>query len=81
MTSSELENLVRLGYLKREVCSQREFDSLVKSRTARLGNASNSAVSIEGGWIWPTMLRMRSLARRSAITVIGPRTVTWSSRP
>jgi predicted nucleotidyltransferase len=35
MTSPELENLVRLGHLKPEACSQRDFDNLVKSGSAR----------------------------------------------
>ena len=48
MTSPELENLVRLGHLKREPCSQRDFDSLVKSGTTRLADAANPAISIEG---------------------------------
>lgn len=48
MTSPELENLVRLGQLKRETCSQRDFDHLLKSGTARLTDAANSALSIEG---------------------------------
>ena len=48
MTSPELENLVRLGHLKREPCSQRDFDNLVKSGTARLADAANPAVSMEG---------------------------------
>ena len=48
MTSPELENLVRLGHLKREVCSQRDFDNLVRSGTVRLTDAANSALSIEG---------------------------------
>ncbi|HYL22160.1 MAG TPA: hypothetical protein VEU74_10395 [Gemmatimonadales bacterium] len=48
MTSPELENLVRLGHLKREPCSQRDFDNLVKSGTARLNDAANPAISIEG---------------------------------
>jgi len=48
MTSSELENLVRTGHLKRESCLQRDFDNLVKSGTARLTDAANAALSIEG---------------------------------
>ncbi|HZH41890.1 MAG TPA: hypothetical protein VFD85_12810 [Gemmatimonadales bacterium] len=48
MTSAELENLVRLGHLKPEACSQRDFDNLVKSGSARLTDAANPAVSIEG---------------------------------
>jgi hypothetical protein len=42
MTSPELENLVRLGHLKREPRSQRDFDNLVKSGAARLADADNS---------------------------------------
>lgn len=48
MTSPELENLVRLGHLKHQPCSQRDFDNLVKSGAARLKDASNPAVSVEG---------------------------------
>src|SRR6266567_852833 len=48
MTSPELESLVRLGQLKREACSQRDFDNLVKSGTARLTDAANPVLSIEG---------------------------------
>jgi hypothetical protein len=48
MTSPELENLVRAGHLKREACSQRDFDNLVRSGIARLTDATNPAVSIEG---------------------------------
>jgi len=48
MTSPELDNLVRLGHLKRERGSQRDFDNLVKSGTARLADAANPAISIEG---------------------------------
>ncbi len=47
MTSPELENLVRIGKLHREPCSTREFDGLVKSGTARLSDAANSALSLE----------------------------------
>src|SRR6266851_6322376 len=48
MTSPELESLVRLGQLKREACSQRDFDALVKSGTARFTDAANPVLSIEG---------------------------------
>jgi hypothetical protein len=48
MTSPDLENLVRLGHLKRASCSQREFDNLTKSGVARLADAANPALSIEG---------------------------------
>lgn len=47
MTSPELENLVRIGKLKREPCSGREFGGLVRSGAARLGDAVNVALSPE----------------------------------
>ena len=40
MTSAELDNLVRIGALKREPRSQSEFDGLLKSGIARLKDAS-----------------------------------------
>ncbi len=48
MTSPELENLVRIGKLKREACSQRDFDGLVRSGTARLADAARPELSLEG---------------------------------
>lgn len=48
MTSPELENLVKIGKLKREACSQRDFDGLVRSGVARLTDAANPALSLEG---------------------------------
>lgn len=47
MTSPELENLVRLGHLKKEPCSRRDFDSLLASGAARLADAANTTLSIE----------------------------------
>lgn len=43
MTSPELENLVKIGKLKREACSTGEFNGLVKSGAARLADAGNPA--------------------------------------
>lgn len=47
MTSPELENLVAAGTLKREPCSVREFEGLVKSGAARLSDAASAALAIE----------------------------------
>jgi hypothetical protein len=47
MTSPELENLVRVGKLKREPCTAREFEGLVKSGAARLGDAAKAALALE----------------------------------
>lgn len=47
MTSSELDNLVRIGKRKRESPSQSEFDGLVKSAAARLRDSKNRGLSLE----------------------------------
>lgn len=48
MTSAELENLARKGKLKREPADQAEFDGLVRSGEARLGDAQTPGLSVEG---------------------------------
>lgn len=48
MTLPELENLVRIGKLKRATCSALEFAGLVRSGVARLTDAANPALSPEG---------------------------------
>jgi hypothetical protein len=47
MTSPELENLVTIRKLKREPCSQQEFEGLVRSGVARLADASNATLAME----------------------------------
>jgi hypothetical protein len=47
VTSPELENLVAIGTLKREPCSAREFEGLVRSGAARLSDAANAALALE----------------------------------
>lgn len=47
MTSQNLENLVRIGKLKAEPPDQREFDGLVASARARLGDARNTTLAVE----------------------------------
>lgn len=46
MTSSELDNLVRIGKLKREPPAQAELAGLRASGEARLTDASNAALSL-----------------------------------
>jgi hypothetical protein len=46
MTSAELDNLVRIGKLKREP-PQAEIDGLIRSGEARLLDAANSSLSLE----------------------------------
>lgn len=47
MTSSPLNNLVRIGKLKAEPPTQAEFDGLVRSGLVRLRDAENAALSLE----------------------------------
>lgn len=47
MTSPELENLVRIGKLKREPGAQAEIDGLVRSARSRLTDAENTALALE----------------------------------
>lgn len=47
MPSSPLDNLVRIGQLKRELPARAEFDGLVRSGRARLADAMNPALSLE----------------------------------
>src|SRR4030067_3399416 len=47
MISPNLENLAKIGKLKKERVSQTEFDGLVKSGRARLADAHTSSLSIE----------------------------------
>jgi hypothetical protein len=47
MTSPELENLVRVGQLKREPAAASEIGGLLRSGEARLVDATNPTLSIE----------------------------------
>ena len=47
MTSAELENLVRVGQLKREAPASAEIEGLVRSGEARLADAGNPTLSLE----------------------------------
>ena len=47
MTSSPLDNLVRIGKLKVEPPAQAEFDGLVRSGLVRLRDAENATLSLE----------------------------------
>jgi hypothetical protein len=46
-TSPNLENLVKIGKLKKEAVSQAEFDGLVGSGRVRLADARTASLSIE----------------------------------
>jgi len=47
MTSSPLDNLVRIGQLKAEPPAQAEFDGLIRSGRVRLKDAENAALALE----------------------------------
>jgi hypothetical protein len=47
MTSS-LDNLVRIGKLKTEAPAQAELDGLIRSGMARLADAENASLSVDG---------------------------------
>lgn len=47
MSSSPLDNLVRIGRLKAEPPAQAEFDGLVRSGLVRLRDAENATLSLE----------------------------------
>jgi len=44
---SELESLAQAGKLKREPATQGEFDGLLRSGEARLGDAGNTELALE----------------------------------
>jgi len=48
MTSAELDNLARIGKLKREPASKREQQGLLQSALARLGDAAQASLSFDG---------------------------------
>ena len=47
MTSSQLDNLVRIGKLKTEAPAQAEIDGLIRSGRIRLRDAQNPALALE----------------------------------
>jgi len=47
MTSPNLENLAKIGKLKKEAVGQAEFDGLVKSGRARLADARTAKLALE----------------------------------
>lgn len=48
MTSRNIEDLAKIGKLKKESVGQAEFDGLLRSGRARLADARTSSLSIEG---------------------------------
>ena len=48
MSSAELENLAKIGKLKREAVSPRELEGLLQSALARLADAGHGELSFDG---------------------------------
>jgi len=48
MALANLDNLVRAGQIRAEVPSQSELDGLIRSGLARLQDAENEAISLDG---------------------------------
>ena len=83
MTSSSLDNLVRVGQLKTEPPTQAEFDGLVRSGRVRLADAGNPAIAQpwRAASISLTMPRTPYRSRRSVGMAIDRRTAIRCSRP
>ncbi len=81
MSSAELENLAKIGKLKREPPSARELAGLLKSAQARIADAGRAELSFDSRFDLAysaahalALYSLRRLGYRSA-------TATWCSRP
>lgn len=57
MSRQELDNLVRIGRLKAEPASRREFAGMVKSARTRRADAQNQSLDPTAGSTWLTAQR------------------------
>jgi hypothetical protein len=64
MPLASLDNLVRVGQLKAEPPAESELDGLIRSGLARLKDAENEALSLDGRLISPTTLPTPSRSQR-----------------
>lgn len=80
MTSSPLDNLVRIGKLKAEPPVQAEFAGLVRSGLVRLRDAENATLSLESRFDLATTRRMPCRWRRCVGMATVPKTAIWYSR-
>ena len=73
MTSSPLDNLVRIGKLKAERPAQAELDGLVRSGLVRLRDAENAALSLESRFdlAYNAAHALSLAARRSALARVS----------
>jgi hypothetical protein len=51
MSNKELDNLVKIGQLKKEAFSQSEFETYIRSAKERLRDASASGISLSGKFL------------------------------
>jgi hypothetical protein len=78
MSSKELDNLVRVGLLKKEPGDQGEFNGLVKSGRARLNDAKTPGFRRKAVSTSPTMQRTPLRSRHCAGTAFGRTTSATS---
>jgi hypothetical protein len=52
MGKQELDNLVKVGNLKVEAASRREFDGILKSARRGLADAQNESIETDSHSIW-----------------------------
>ena len=79
MTLENLDNLVKVGQLKKEPPDQAEIERLIKSAERRLQDAEIEGLSEEGRFSWPMVPRTRWLQRRCDGTDTVPIIATWFS--
>ena len=76
MTSPNLENLVKVGHLKREPGDRKEFDGLVRSARVRLADARNNTLSLESRFDLAYNAALRWPWRRCAGRATGQTSAT-----
>jgi hypothetical protein len=73
MGKQELNNLVRIGNLKAEPASKKEFDGMIASARRSLTDAQNESIETDSQFTWPMAQRTALPSRPFAIGVIDPR--------
>ena len=76
MTSVELDNLVRIGMLKREPATATEFQGLIRSGELRLADAEKASLSLESRF--DLAYNAAHALRLYGAWAIAPTTGTWS---
>ena len=76
MTSAELENLARIGKLKKEPPLLREYEGLLRSADSRLADAENESNSLGMDERLVTDVVAAAKKVRDALRALGPLTPT-----